>query len=259
VIVGESEHVAPFEVGSGVAEVFGDEGAGVELRGLLASGDDYASAGKPQIDWEDGAAREALIDSRARDGFGLVLALQGRELDPPVLEAACLLVRVLGQDLEERPDGVFAIAFGVAPDRVISTVDVDTRHGHKTTAHGFDGYKGHVAVDPDSELVTATTVTAGNHGDATVAEALIADLVDPAAIAARNSEQAGGEQVGVGRPVAYGDNSYGTGQLQSLLDDAGIESRFKTPSPVAAGGVSPRTVSPSTSTVTPSPARRVSL
>jgi hypothetical protein len=45
---------------------------------------------------------------------------------------------------------VFRIARRVAPDRVISTVDPQARHGHKTSARGFDGYKGHVAVDPES-------------------------------------------------------------------------------------------------------------
>ena len=67
---------------------------------------------------------------------------------------------------------------GWRKDRVISTVDPDTRHGHKTSARGFDGYKGHAAVDPDSEIITATAVTPGNAGDASVAEDLIADLLD---------------------------------------------------------------------------------
>ena len=49
---------------------------------------------------------------------------------------------------------------------MISTVDPQARHGHKTSHRGFDGYKGHVAIDPDSEIITATTVTAGNVGDA---------------------------------------------------------------------------------------------
>ena len=43
---------------------------------------------------------------------------------------------------------VFRIARKVAKDRVISTVDPDARHGHKTAAHGFDGYKGHVVDRP---------------------------------------------------------------------------------------------------------------
>jgi hypothetical protein len=37
----------------------------------------------------------------------------------------------------------------------------------------FDGHKGHIAIDLDSEIITATTVSAGNAGDASVAEALI--------------------------------------------------------------------------------------
>ena len=82
-----------------------------------------------------------------------------------------------GQDLEQDAGGVFRIARRVAPDRVISTVDPDARHGHKTSARGFDGYKGHIAIDPDSEIITATGVTPGNSGDAEAAEGLLADLL----------------------------------------------------------------------------------
>jgi IS5 family transposase len=148
------------------------------LRAALSSGDDYATTAKPQIDWDDRAARDELIDSRARDGYALLGLLDGRELAEAVEQAATLLATVLGQDLETGEDGVFRIARRVARDRVISTVDPDTRHGHKTSARGFDGYKGHTALDPDSEIITATTVTPGNAGDASVAEDLIADLLN---------------------------------------------------------------------------------
>ena len=85
-----------------------------------------------------------------------------------------MLASVTGQDLEEGEDGVFRIARRVAKDRIISTVDPDARHGHKTSARGFDGYKGHVSVDPDSELIVATAVTAANGGDAAAADELLA-------------------------------------------------------------------------------------
>lgn len=49
---------------------------------------------------------------------------------------------MVGQDLDDDADGVFRIARKVAKDRVISTVDPDARHGHKTSARAFDGYKG---------------------------------------------------------------------------------------------------------------------
>jgi hypothetical protein len=51
-----------------------------ELRGLCASGDDYASSAKPQIDWDDAEARAALVDSRAKDGYALLAHLDGEEL-----------------------------------------------------------------------------------------------------------------------------------------------------------------------------------
>ena len=149
-----------------------------ELRVVLSRDDDYAAAGKPACDFDDAEARVALVDALARDGLALLAVLEGRDLAEAVTQAAGLLATVLGQDLEETGGGSFVIARRVAKDRVISTVDPQTRHGHKTMARGFDGYKGHVAVDPDSEVITATEVSAGNAGDAGAAEKLIGDLFD---------------------------------------------------------------------------------
>ena len=181
----------------------------VELRSLLASGDDYASAAKPQIDWDDKAEREALIDSRAKDGYALLARFDGERLGGAVDEAIRLLATVLGQDLDVGDDGVFRIARRVAHDRVISIVDPDARHGHKTSARGFDGYKGHAAVDPDSEIITDTAVTAGNVGDAAAAAELIDDLTDEvvdeadsdAASGLVEGGEAGRDSAGVGEPA----------------------------------------------------------
>jgi hypothetical protein len=129
-------------------------------------------------DYDDPQAREALIDALAEDALAVLICLEGRELSTEVGRAVTLMARLVGQDLEEGEDGVFRIARRVAKDRIISTVDPDARHGHKTSARGFDGYKGHVAVDPDSELITATTVTAGNAGDGSAAAELLADDLD---------------------------------------------------------------------------------
>ena len=114
-----------------------------EIRATLKRDDDYKSAGKPTCEWEDAAAREGFIDALARDGFAALAAVEGRELDEPAQEAVQLLGTVLGQDLERLEDGRFRIARRVAPDRVISTVDPEARHGHKTQSRSFDGYKGH--------------------------------------------------------------------------------------------------------------------
>jgi hypothetical protein len=210
-----------------------------ELRGLLSSGDDYASNAKPQIDWDDIDGRTALIDSRARDGYACLLLLENRELDSETREAAELLATVLGQDLEEAEDGTYRIARRVAKDRVISTVDPEARHGHKTSARGFDGYKGHVAVDPDSEIITDTTVSAGNAGDASVAADLVEDLVDsdepknethPPAEESTSAEQEV-DQVDIEKPKVYGDAAYGSGEFLEHLDKNGIDSGCKTQPP----------------------------
>src|SRR5213083_823096 len=215
-----------------------------ELRPLLGRDDDYRAAGKPVCDYDDPAERGALIDALARDAGALLGALDGRELSDAVGRAAALLAAVVGQDLEHGDDGVFRIARRVAKDRIISTVDPDARHGHKTAARGFDGYKGHVAVDPDSELIVATAVTAGNAGDAAAAEALLADDLPDAEQAeeAEQAEQAEQAEAMVAgeRLSVYGDSAYGTGQLLDTLERADAEANCKVQAPNAAGGRFPK-------------------
>jgi hypothetical protein len=208
----------------GLLRVAGTDLAG-DLRAALASGDDYASTAKPVIDWDDTAARDALVDSRARDGYALLAAAEGRQLPEAVGQAAQLLATVLGQDLESGPDGVLRIARKVAPDRVISTVDPQARHGHKTNHRGFDGFKAHVAIDPDSEVITATAVTAGNAGDTEPVADLLRDLLD---IAPTSDDEAA--------PTAYGDAAYGAGEVLQHLDRAGVQTRLKVQGPVAPAG-----------------------
>jgi len=148
------------------------------VREVLERDDAYDTPGKPACDWNDAEAREQLVDALAKDGYAVLALFDGEELAAKLDEATRLLATVLGQDLEEDEDGTFRIMRGTAPDRVISTVDPQTRHGHKTSAHKFDGYKGHVAIDPDSEIVTSTAVTAGNVADGEVVEELLADIVE---------------------------------------------------------------------------------
>jgi hypothetical protein len=193
------------------------------LRSVLGRDDDYASGGKPVCDWDDPAAREQLVADLAGDAYACLEVLEGRDLTVVLAEAAELLATVVGQDLEPGDDGRFRIARQVAKDRVISTVDPDARHGHKTRHRSFDGYKGHVAVDPDSEIITDTTVTAGNTGDAAVAEDLIGDLRD----SERDDDQ---------EPTVFGDSAYGTGEFQQHLDDNDIASGCRTQPPSAPAG-----------------------
>ena len=209
-----------------------------ELRGVLASGEDYASLAKPQIDWDDQAARAVLVDARARDARAALGALEGRSLSTAVAEAARLVAAVVGQDLEQGTDGGFRIARKVAADRVISTVDPDARHGHKSSARGFDGYKGHASVDPDSELVMATAATAGNVGDAAAAPPLLAELVDQVQDTppAPSAAAAAGNGRPAPTPAVYGDSAYGTGPLLASLHTASIDPRVKIQAAVAPKG-----------------------
>ncbi len=202
------------------------------LRELLRRDDDYRTGGKPAADYDDAAARAALVDTLARDGSALLDALAGDSLPAELGQAAALLATVLGQDLEDGPDGTFRIAHRVAPDRVISTVDPDARHGHKTEARGFDGYKGHLALDPDAELITATAVSAGNTGDAAaVPELLDAELAAPAVPPDTGSAIA--QQPAL---TVYGDSAYGAGSVLEVLDASGVVCRVKVqPSSAPAG------------------------
>jgi len=240
-----------------------DSVLGARVRAVLTRDDDYASAGKPVCDYDDPAAREQMVDALAGDGMAVLTVLDGQALPEAVTAAGQLLATVLGQDLEQDEDGVFRIARRVAKDRVISTVDPQARHGHKTAARGFDGYKGHAGIDPDSEIITATTVSAGNAGDASVAEDLIADLLgeddaDASAdgsVAADSAADEGTDEGVAGegpavepatagdddaddaeRASVYGDNAYGTGGFHDRLEQAGIESKCKTQQPANSGG-----------------------
>ena len=214
------------------------------VRVALARDDDYQAAGKPVCDWDDPAARERLVDALFRDGYRALGALRGRALGPEAAQAAELLATVIGQDIEETADGRFVIAQGVTPDRVISVVDPQARHGHKSNARGFDGDKGHVAIDPDSEVITQAEVGAANAGDAAMAPALLADLsavADPTAQAAGPTADAApadpAAAASTGQaPIVYGDAAYGTGALLADLEQRGVTAMTKVAAPTAPAG-----------------------
>jgi hypothetical protein len=106
-----------------------DLAAGV--RAALKRDDDYATSGKPPCDWDDAEAKEALVDALVIDALAALAVVEGQVLSRPAAEAAELLALVAGQDTDQGDDGVFRIARRVAPDRTISTVDPEARHGHK--------------------------------------------------------------------------------------------------------------------------------
>ncbi len=141
-------------------------GAG-EVVARVTSAHDYADPGKPRIAWDDSAAREALVDALVRDALAVLDTLGEQEVGSKAADAVGLLALIAGQDVElvdpdpDDPNGTprWRIARKVAADRVISTVDPDARHAHKTVHRRQDGFKAHLAVEPDTGLVTACRLT----------------------------------------------------------------------------------------------------
>jgi len=181
---------------------------------------DYRQAGKPAIGWDDEAARAELVDALVADAHRLLGHLPDAELGPRAAEAVALLALVAGQDVEpvegsDGTDGRWRIADRVAPDRVISTVDPETRHAHKTVSRRQDGFKAHVAVEPDTGIITdcALTKASGAAADGrSVSEASVGlDLLD-------------GEPAPV---TVLADSAYGSGEFRAELADRGHLDRVK--------------------------------
>jgi enamine deaminase RidA (YjgF/YER057c/UK114 family) len=182
------------------------------VRAALVRDDEYATPGKLPCDWDDKAAREALVDTLVRDAQAALAVIDGETLPAGATGAADLLALVAGQDTEEGDDGVFRIVRGVAKDRVISTVDPEARHGHKSRNRRFDGYKTHLSIDPDSELIDEVAVTAANAPDRDAVDDLLEGLAD--------EEE---------KPEIFGDSAYADGATRQALGDAGFEVVAKVP------------------------------
>jgi hypothetical protein len=146
---------------------------------------DYSQPGKPAIDWGDAQANQTLISDLVTDALVVMVELAGDNAPPredTAADALGLLMLVAGQDVEsaegsDGTDGRWRIARKVARDRVISTVDPQARHTRKSASVRKDGYRGHVAAEPETGLITdceMTKAAAGEDGsDPRVGEQMI--------------------------------------------------------------------------------------
>jgi IS5 family transposase len=182
------------------------------VRTALVRDDDYATPGKPPCDWDDRAAREALVDALVRDALAGLAALDGQAIPTNATFAVELLALVAGQDTEQGDDGVFRIVRKVAKDRVISTTDPEARHGHKSRNRHFDGYKAHLSIDPDSELIDEVVATPANTPDRDAATDLLAPLAE--------AED---------KPEVLGDSAYADGATRDTLEAQGFSVTAKCP------------------------------
>jgi len=184
-----------------------------EQIAAVCTGNDYSSPGKPVIDWEDPAGRDALVSALVNDANALLAAVDGQELDERAASALGLLALVAGQDVEpaggsDGTDGRWRIARKVAEDRVISVNDPETRHTRKSPEARRDGYRVHVAACPETGIITGEQLT----------KAAGQDDSDAAAAARFLAGQAAG-----GGPACewYGDSAYATGDLRAAISQAG--------------------------------------
>lgn len=149
---------------AGVRRFGRDVPDGQELLNTHATGYDYTRTGKPDIAWDDQDAKDGLVSALVTDALALLAAVDPETLDGKAADAYALLALVAGQDVEpaedsDGTDGRWRIARKVAPDRMISTVDPDTRHAHKTQSRQQDGFKAHIVIEPDTGLITAAELT----------------------------------------------------------------------------------------------------
>lgn len=183
-------------------------------RLAVLTGQDYHSTGKPPITWDDPAARDELVSALVGDALALLAVLDVEAITKTggkPADAVALLALVAGQDVEpaensDGTDGRWRIARKTAPDRVISTVDPDTRHAHKTRERRQDGFKAHVVVEPDTGLTTMCALTKTNgpaNSDATVGAELV--TADSTLVTVQQVE-------------VLGDSAYATGDMLHTLD-----------------------------------------
>ena len=200
-----------------------------ERIAAACTGHDYSRPGKPKIDWDDPQAKDALVSALVNDATAVVEAFKDAGLDQPAASALALLALVAGQDVEpaegsDGTDGRWQIARKVAEDRVISVNDPDARHTRKSQHARRDGYRAHVAADPETGIITDEKLTraAGTeNSDPAVAEEFVASE----AAASRDDR---GEEDAL---AWYGDTAYGTGELRGAIGDAGHQAVIK-PRPV---------------------------
>jgi len=168
--------------------------------------------GAVELDWDDPAARRALVGQVVADAR-VALAVAARALRGFARRAAptqalrtarALLADLLQQDIEEEPadGGGPALRHGTSRDRIVSTTDPEMRHGHKSDTKRFDGYKGAIVAEVEHGVILATDIRAGNVSDGAGAKA----LVEAAAACAQQP---------IGR--AFGDTAYGTTSVRQDL------------------------------------------
>lgn len=184
---------------------------------------DYQSRNKPKINWEDPAERNKLLNELWQDALQIVEIVDKLKLTKQEQELRDILATVAIQDIEQQKDGTVKIKQGVAKDRIISTNDPEMRHGRKSSARRFDGYKTHTAMETGNNFITEIEVTPGNIHDSEAA----ALLVD--------------EQPEERKPdTVLCDMAYGTGQNREEMEKRRVKLICPVPTDLGRNGCYPK-------------------
>jgi transposase len=201
-----------------IAKVVGVAGGAGVLPKKLRRAANGIINGKARIDWADRSARRVELGRLVEVAGQVLAATAGRD---DLVEARRLLERIIDQDIENAPadGGGPGIRRGVAPDRVVSVVDPEMRHGRKSHSRRVDGYKAHIITDAVNELILGVATTAANQPDGPQAAGLVT--------AARAA--------GVRVTEVLGDTAYGDGDTRTAVESAGAKVTAKTQPPATTG------------------------
>jgi transposase len=167
--------------------------------------------GQAEVDWDDEESRSEFLKEIVADADRLLgqadealgWLAEGELGRQQIVRAAELMKQLISQDVE-RDEGKVALKEGVARDRVVSVHDPEMRHGRKSSSRRFDGYKAAIAVDAESQLITAVEVLAGNAADSEGALELTT---------------ASEENTGLEVEETIGDCAYGSGNTRQTFAD----------------------------------------
>ena len=197
----------------------------INISALLSSplNIDYNTRTKPKINWEDTGERNKLLNELYQDALQVIEAAEKLKLTPKEQELKDVLASVAVQDIAQQADGTVKIKQGVAKDRIISTSDTQMRHGRKSSARKFDGYKTHTAMETDNNFITEIEVTPGNTHDSEAA----AMLVD------KQPEERKPDKV-------LCDMAYGTGKNREKMEQRQIKLICPVPANIGQNGCFPK-------------------
>jgi hypothetical protein len=140
-----------------------------------------------------------------------------------------LLMRLLLQDIEEKPDANGSpkaqIKEGTTPGRSPSAHDPEARHGRKSASKRFVGHKAEVAVEVERQILLATAVLGGDEADATE----VLEVV-------KQAESNTGQRI----EETQGDCAYGSGETRQAFADEGRKLLARVPAEGKNRGLFPK-------------------